>query len=1239
MEKNVGTRWLVIGIVLLAGFALLWPPQKRLRAGLDIAGGTSMIFEIDTTAAGGDVNLAERVKTLLQRRVDPSGIYNLTWRVHGRNRIEVQMPLPPKEATQRRQAYADALKDLYDQELRRGAVEIAVRARGEEREAALRRLAEGRRESALAAIAADDPQAQAKRDAIERIVSERHQLLRAAAAQWDALQVVEAKVAEQAASQPTPETAPAADALKQELRDAQELYEDAVQEVLATNLNRRRFEEIIELDRNSPVRKKSLPEIVLKHADLHDKIAAALATYDVWRQGKQFLDSPADLKRLLRGAGKLEFRILATPDRTNPGKYDRYRRQLQENQPRRPQDDLGWFRIDNPLQFFNYESPADLETRPPEQSESYVVEKFDNHYWVLAKMDPRDGLLKDVKGQRDWRLQRAMQDRDQRGRPSVAFVLDDVGGQMFATLTRNNIDKPLCILVDDVAYSAPNIRSEIRTHGVIEGDFSQEKIWYLVQTMEGGQLPARLKETPVSERTIGSSLGEKNRDYAVRAGMIGTVAVLTVMLGYYWLCGAIASVAMLMNVLLTLAMMAMLGARITLDGIAGLILAVGMSVDANVLIYERMREEKQRGASLRMMIKNGYEKAFTTIFDSNVTTLLTCLIIYYVGSEEVKGFGMMLGWGIALNMFTAVFVTRSVFAVLLKYNVIKGVGMLKLIRVPSIDWYSKSKFLIPVSFLVVLTGVGLLALRGSDILDIEFRGGVAAEFELKPSAAGVSDVEIGRRLQQIGHELAADARKLEQAAVSATADEPGVFVVQVPGVASARLAAMLTEPLEAENLLRRGGVRVRPGSDQLGLAVQGEVTADDLAARIRGLSGALAKSADDLATASVNAVLESGGVAGSGRVWNVTTTVTNMRMVEHAITSALGDEMRIQPQVQYEFRGRGDRPYPITDRLLSGVVPGVGSPVEADLTDYLGGAAMVFERLDPPLPLHAIEARISSMYFQPDFKDQTRRDFTVIGLNPADGRADEQGRPLYSSVVVATVDPEIRYSADPETWWTGFAQPQLTLVERALSTEQTLRKVMQFKPQIAARSSQQALIALLLSWGMIIGYVWIRFGRVSYGIGGVVALVHDVLVALAFVGFSGWIAQTAFGRALLVEDFKINMPVIAALLTIIGFSINDTIVIFDRIREIRGRLGIVTPQIINNAINECMSRTILTTFTVLVVLVIAYIWGGSSIRGFNYCMIVGSLSGVYSTIVIASPMLLLGKSVQRQPALAPATAT
>ena len=1239
-ERNVNQRLVVIGVALVIGFVLLYPPQEKLRPGLDIAGGTSLIFELDTTDAERVSDLAERVKAQLQRRVDPTGVYNLTWRVHGQNRIEVQMPLPPKDAKQRREAYAKALDELFAQELKRGEIEQALRKPAAERGEALRTLAWRTADAALATE--KEP---GRRAAIEQVANRRMELLNELAARYDALVAArEARARGPAATTPAAETAPAtesapvptAEDLEEAYRDANEEFEDAMEAVLSTNLNRRRFQEILELEEKSKVRAQSLASILETHPDLAARIQDVLNKHAAYRSGRRFLDSSADLKRLLRGAGKLEFRILAQPSPDNVTKYERYRKQLKEGRLRLPGEELGWFKIDNPLQFFNLNSEAELKGFDYKSHPRYVVDMLGEDYYVLGKLSPKDGLLQGDKSQRRWRLTRAVADRDEHGGWCVRFRLDPVGGQLFETLTRNNLEKPLCILVDDVAYSAPDIKSPIRTDGQITGEFSLEKVQYLVQTMEGGTLPARLKDTPLSERTIGSSLGETNRDNAIRAGLIGTVAVIAVMVGYYYFCGMVAVIAMLMNVFLTLAALAMLGARITLDGIAGLILSVGMAVDANVLIYERMREEKARGTSLRLVVRNGYERAFSTIFDSNMTTLLTCVIIYYVGSEEVRGFGLTLGWGIALNLFTAVFVTRTIFDFLLKYRLLKDVKMLRLIGVPNIDWYRKAKFFVPVSAFAVVLGIVVLFARGKDnVFDIEFLGGVAAELELKQK--GIDDVEISRRIARVAREIGEDVRRLDQIVINPVADTPGAFDVRLPGVDGPRLAALLAEPLEAENVLARGGVSSTRGEETVRLQTEGSLTADQLAARIRRLEPGLAQVCDNLGRTNVSAVLEVGGVAQAGLVWNVTTTATNMRLFEHALTHALGDAMKIQPRIAYVLREEGGRPYPVLDRLLDAVVPGVPAGTNADLSNYLGGAAIYLDEVEPPLSAEELRERLENMHFQPDFQDLPRRDFTVVGVRPVPGRTDDQGRPVHSGLVVVTADPDIRYQDDPQVWWTGFAQEELRLVQTALSTEQTLRKVTQFKPQIAARATQQAGMALVLSWAMIVAYLWIRFGRLSYGTGGVLALIHDALLSLAFVGFSGWISSTAVGRALLVEDFKINMPIVAAVLTIIGYSVNDTIVVFDRIRETRGRLGIVTPEIVNASINQTLSRTIMTVFTVFVVIVFAYVFGGSSIRGFNYCVLVGVITGCYSSIAIASP-LLLAKYWFEKPAPAPARA-
>jgi len=658
-------------------------------------------------------------------------------------------------------------------------------------------------------------------------------------------------------------------------------------------------------------------------------------------------------------------------------------------------------------------------------------------------------------------------------------------------------------------------------------------------------------------------------------------------------------------------------------------------------IFERMREEKARGSSLRMVIKNGYDKAFSTIIDANITTLLICVIIYYVGSEEIKGFGLTLGWGIVCSLFTALFVTRTVFTFLAKTGLIKDIRTLQLIGVPTIDWYAKRRFFIPLSLIVMVVGLALLYERGKDALDVEFRGGVNAEVELKPEAAAdYDDVRIGNLLTQVGQEIAEDGRRLGQARVAPVPGDPTAFQVEVPGVPAVRLAAMIAEPLEdgeSGTLLQRGGVQTGGGEGSVVLRVREDVTAETLADAIHKLADdkgdSIPRAGDNIARANVGLVTETGGPEERGRFWDITTTETNKALVQYALVAAFGDTLQIQPRITYEFQGvqRGDKaePYPITSRRLEAAIPDLPAGAGGDVADYFGGAALYFDQLSPPQPLDVIHDRLRSMRLQPDYENLPWRDFKVFGVSQSEGNPEVVGGaetevPLYSGIVIAVGDQNIAYGDDRQLWLEELAEPELDLAMATFNKEQTLRKVTQFKPQIAAQSQTRASLALLLSWAMIIGYLWVRFGRPVYGIAGVVALIHDVCIALAFVGISGWIGgvRHPIGNALLISDFKIDMTIVAAFLTIIGYSINDTIVVFDRIRETRGRLGVVTPQIINQSINQCLSRTLLTSATTFIVLLVMYIAGGPGMHGFCYTMLVGIIVGTYSSIAIATPILL-----------------
>jgi SecD/SecF fusion protein len=1250
-EKNVGQRMLIILGVIVLALVFIRNPKNTLRPGLDIAGGVSLIYEIDDKGMENDPNLAENMKQLLMKRVDPQGVYDLAWRVIGRNRLEIQMPLPPAQAQQLRKDYAEALKDLFSSAITRGEVEDALQQTGADRTAALEKLAQGSEERLTLLNKA------AKAYDTYRAALEAY---RVGPIQPAETQPATTQPGEAATSEPSsaPASAPASAPVKTkqdlqgELRDAEDGLEDAYDDFLATNIDSDLFQQILELDENSQTRKDSIEQIKEKHPELVDKIDRVLTTYSVWHKNRGYLDGPQDLQRLLRGAGVLEFRILAEPDPSNPTKYDRYRQQLQQR-GREPAagDEYGWFRVDSPMNFFDLKSQMEAENFDPKTSPYYVADKLGKDYYVLARLGTQDGLLAD----HTWRLVKASMQPDPRGGGlAVHFELDVVGGYKFEQLTRSNIGRPLCILVDNVAYSAPKIQSKIGTQGQITapGGFSPEKATYLVQTMQAGSLPARLKDTPISERTIGSSLGATNRDMAFRAGVIGVCVVGLFMAGYYLVGGMIADAAMLLNVVLVLAVMAMLQARLSLPGIAGLVLTVGMSVDANVLIFERMREEKERGSSLRLIVKNGYDKAFSVILDSNLTTILTCVIIYYVGSEEIKGFGLTLGWGVAISLFTALFVTRTVFSLLIKYGWLKDITMLKLIGVPKINWYGMRKYFIPASLFVVFVGFGLFLARGKrDYLDVEFQGGVSAEVDVKqgPDLPVLNDRTIRADLRRVGDVIKGDADDLAQATVEQVAGTPNLFRLKVPNVPNDRLAALVTEPLEDKGWLMRDGVDWHTEPDAVLLRASGQTTADEFASFVRDLAPTTRNSGTDIASSSVGSVTEAGFTTEKGRFWNITTTEKNRRLVQYALESALGDRLQRQQRVGYTFVGDAEgRPFPITDRRLDNVIKSPtfpGGTASEPLTNYLGGAAMYFTHLTPAQSVRedvpgGIVDRLRSMRLQPGYQDFPFRRVKVIGIEPAGQDAD--GETLYSSIAVAVADDHIRYADDPSRWENDLAKKELNLTETALDSEQSLRKVSLFKPQIAQQASEQAIMAVMLSWCMIIGYLWFRFGQARYGIAAVVALVHDVFVAVAALGLAGWIINppglipaglasilSKIGHGLLIEDFKINMTTVAAVLTIIGYSVNDTIVVFDRIREMRGRLGRVTPQVINDAINQTLSRTILTASTVWMVVLVMYIFGGSSIRGFNYCMLVGTLTGCYSSIAIASPLLLLGVKVEK----------
>jgi SecD/SecF fusion protein len=198
----------------------------------------------------------------------------------------------------------------------------------------------------------------------------------------------------------------------------------------------------------------------------------------------------------------------------------------------------------------------------------------------------------------------------------------------------------------------------------------------------------------------------------------------------------------------------------------------------------------------------------------------------------------------------------------------------------------------------------------------------------------------------------------------------------------------------------------------------------------------------------------------------------------------------------------------------------------------------------------------------------------------------------------------------------------LTSMQSTLASTPLFDEVNTFASAVASEMKESALIAILLSIVAISAYIWFRFQNVVFGLAAVVALVHDVLVSLGFVAMASWVSGTPIGDLFLIDDFRINLPMIAAFLTLVGYSLNDTIVMFDRIREVRGKNPAITVSMVNLSLNQTLGRTILTATTVFIVVFILYAFGGAGIHGFAWCLLVGCIAGTYSSIYIASPILI-----------------
>lgn len=567
----------------------------------------------------------------------------------------------------------------------------------------------------------------------------------------------------------------------------------------------------------------------------------------------------------------------------------------------------------------------------------------------------------------------------------VTMQMNEEGAKTWSNITKENVKRCVAIVLDDKVLTAPRVNEQISGgNSQITGRFSSQEAKDLASIIKAGKLPARANI--VEEEVVGPTLGKESIRSGLMSLIIGLLAVIVFMVFYYSTAGIVANIALLLNLVLIAGALASIQAALTLPGMAGIVLTIGMAVDANVIIYERIREELERGKGLKLAIADGFSHSYPAIIDANVTTIITGVILWYFGLGPVKGFATILVLGIISSMITAVLVSRLVMDRMTRNdgkmgfynNLTKG-----LFKHTNFDFIGKRKITYAISGIIIVIGTASMVFRGFD-LGVDFQGGRTYN------------------------------------------------VVFDKSVNTTELASKLTAQFDNKSPV----VKTFGGSNQV----------------------------------------------------QITTT--------------------------YLIEQNGPK---IDSTVLNKLYEGLKNEYS-------------------PVPTY--------VEFQ-------------------------RTKVLKSMKVGATIADDILYTA---------------------------------------------IEAGVISIIMIFIYLFVRFRRYQYGIGAVVATLHDTFVMLAVFSLL---------KGVMPFSMEIDQHFIAAILTIIGYSINDTVIVFDRIREYFHEYPTKDSKAIANlAINHTLSRTIMTSFTVFLVVLIMFIFGGPMIRGFSFALLIGVAVGTYSSIFIAAPVVV-----------------
>ena len=1057
------------------------------------------------------------------------------------------------------------------------------------------------------------------------------------------------------------------------------------------------------------------------------------------------------LRKIIRTTGALEFRIVATRQYDEP-----LINRAKEERKKKPAD---W----DQTVAIRDANGKDLAKWVHVRDKELDKIKFDPAAMMVGKIKAKDADGKEVEKE-DWEVLVLMPENknldvtgDRVPMPSPAWTRKTASPRSVSPSTRragrSSTISPAatcpraisttswpCVL-DNVLQTAPELQTAIGESGRITGNFDQQEVNDLVEIINAGSLPAALEPTPVRDMTTEATLGAETIRQSSVAMIISSIVVPLFMLFYYRFAGLVAVMVLALNMLMLVAFMILFHAPFTLPALAGLALTVGMAVDNNVLIYERLREEIAHGAALRMAIRNAFHRVGVVIIDANITHLIAATVLYVVGTEQIKGFAVTFWLGAILSIWATMFVARVMFEVAERRRWVQKLVMMQWIGHTSINFMAWFPACATFSVVITMLGLVVAGVRGKGLLDIDFTGGVSVQTVFQEK----QDInEIRKQIESIKD-------KLPDATVSNahSQDEPDDqrFIIDTSNsnndnvkntlrelfdqyheklvnlelnVEVGPKAAPATQTGTSEKPYEKTPEKAAPpagGPAKAGAAVLEEkpseppvdkslpaaeakppekkppeakpaTEAKPTAAKPTAAKPAEAKPADAKPAETKPAEPKPAALPPAEKKPADAKPAENKPKQSQADLPALnlvamaGNEAVLLAEAAAPPPAAGAKP-PETSGAKPAEKGEVKPPAAKPESKPEAKPEPKPEAKPGPKPEAKLEAKAQATPQPQPEKKPAAKEAAIAPANPQPAETGPASPPLFeaqlklASTVTKLVDgnpkfveQSVRYDKDQlaslvakalqeneidpklvdivlggneervtksDHWdvtlspksgaQAGLTQAKFQAVLRTLQGDVSKLPFFPIEDNVgtvvAADTQKWAVVALVSSWSLIILYLWIRFQGVAFGLAAVIALIHDVLVMLGAIAFSSYLAKVP-GLALItgIEPFKINLPIVAAFLTIIGYSVNDTIVVFDRIREIRGKSPTLTRQMVNDATNQTLSRTVLTSLTVMMVVVILYAFGGQAVKGFAFALIIGVLTGTYSSIYVAAPILL-----------------